>query len=59
MQVKITQTSDWDYREYREMNTLEELVQFMRDNHGSLVLMDCPESDSVEFEIEIYDTWRE
>ena len=64
MKFNVTQTSDLDYREQIEINTLEELLNFCKENGGQIVLTLCP-SPSAKVKrtylpsIEIYDTWRE
>jgi hypothetical protein len=50
MKFKITRSSDWNYKEEKEINTLEELIEFNKEK-GNLILK--------EDEIEIYDDYRE
>lgn len=49
----ITRSSVWDYKARKEINTLEELERFQKENHAPLIV------DFREQTIEIYDDYRE
>ena len=49
----ITRSSVWDYKARKEINTLEELERFQKENHAPLIV------DFRERTIEIYDDYRE
>ena len=61
MKVAVTRASDWDYIEYKEMNSLEELREFIREN-GDVIVRDNQHhmqyGDAV-LEILIYDDYIE
>ena len=67
MKVYIRKTSDWKFAEVREYGSLEECVDKLlaeySNNCGELVISkpgDFPEAAShCDYEVEIYDTWRE
>ncbi len=70
MKFAVTKTSNPHYEELKEFNTLEELVNFLRElSHGKRFGVDLILSDSLffptlgedEYEIglEIYDSYRE
>ena len=69
MKVYITKTSDWKFAEVREYGSLEECVDKLLaeedffNNREELVISktgDFPEAAShCDYEVEIYDTWRE
>ena len=52
----IEKTSDPYYTEIKEINTIEELMDFV-DKNGDIVIRDNPFGPYRV--IEIYDTWRE
>lgn len=61
MKFNVTRTSDWEYREQVNINTLEELMKFADDN-GEIII--TPYNPVVNVtgglpSIEIYDDWRE
>lgn len=72
MKFYVTKTSDWKYEEVIELNTLEELLEFVNKN-GEIILdknwlfkttkEQIPDATEISreapFEIEIYDTYRE
>lgn len=68
MKFEITKASDWNYRETKEIKTLDELLQFIREN-GACVIGRVPDyanwsdgqSDPPEkcFALEIYDDYLE
>lgn len=60
----VTKSSDWNYREQIQINTLDELLDFIKTN-GQIVLIP-PTPNFVHYGhtlklpcIEIYDSWRE
>jgi hypothetical protein len=53
MKFKLTKASDWNYESEVEINTLEELVNFTKEN-GNRVVLDTDDS-----EITIYDNYLE
>ena len=57
MKFNVTRTSDWEYLEQKEINNLEELLDFCRENGGDIIISI---DRTKEFpRIEIYDDWRE
>ena len=61
MLFEIRKASDYEYKEVKEINTLEELIEFFKEN-GDLILRDTLISenpDTQDMTIEIYDDWRE
>lgn len=63
MIAKVVWTSDWGGKpEYKEFNTLEELLAFQqRENHGLIISIRPPYKDDKphDFRIEVYDSYRE
>ena len=63
MKFNVTRTSDWDYLEQKEINSLEELMSFIKANGACVVTAAIDEESSTGKwtipSIEIYDTWRE
>ena len=72
MTFKITRTSDWEYSEYKEISTIEELIEFYKTfeigncSSRELILTDYDTShdrsnDEPKYEycLEIYDEYRE
>ena len=66
MKAKIERTSDWgdtpEWKKYREFNTLEDLLNFMKNvNHPLIISKPEGNTDNQphDFDIEIYDSWRE
>ena len=64
MKSLITKTSDWKYKEVREINSIDDIINIYRklvitkidDNYLEIIgekYKDC------DIEIEIYDDWRE
>lgn len=58
MNFNITRTSDWDFSEQKEINTLEELMLFIKNN-GSCIITHAAEPYVKIHQIEIYDDYRE
>jgi hypothetical protein len=59
MKFFVTKTSTWNYKKHIEINSLEELMDFVKDNGGEVVLSEpYPCSDNLP-SIEIYDDYRE
>ena len=58
MKFFVTKTSDWNYKEHIEINTLEELMDFVKDNDSVVLSKPHPCSDNLP-SIEIYDDYRE
>ncbi len=68
MKFNVTRTSDWGYREQIEINSLEELISFIKE-HGECIVnvpiapIGIETTDSFKKSlipsIEIYDDWRE
>ena len=69
MKVLVTKTSDWKFNEVREYGSLEECVKTLlttetfADSAPELVVSFVPawmdESRYCDYEVEIYDDWRE
>ena len=63
MKFNVTRTSDWDYLEQKEINTLEELMSFVETNGSCIVTAAFDTESSIDRwtipSIEIYDDWRE
>ena len=62
MKFEVTRTSDWNYKERVEINTLEELLNFCKENDQIIITVPEPVVKvNREYlpSIEIYDTWRE
>lgn len=59
MKFVILKSSDFRYREEKEISTLEELIQFMDENktEDGIIVNRNPKAGTLE--IEIYDTYRE
>ena len=58
MKFNVTRTSNWDYSEQKEINTLEELMSFVKTNGSCIVMEDINTGWTIP-RIEIYDSWRE
>ncbi len=61
MKVAVTKASDYDYIEYKEMNSLEELREFISEN-GDVIVRDNQDNMQYEdavLEILIYDDYLE
>ena len=61
MKVAVTRASDWDYIEFKEMNSLEELREFISEN-GDVIVRDNQNPMRYEdavLEILIYDDYIE
>ena len=56
MKFKLIRTSDWHFEDEIEIDTLEKLINFIKENGYPIVL--SVEDDKLP-EIEIYDEWRE
>ena len=64
MTFTVTKTSDWGSKETREIETLDELLQFVRDNGPVIISRELDFDDPFEFvekgfALEIYDSYRE
>lgn len=63
MRFIVGKSSDWNYKETVEINSLEELVDFIRVHGRTIVDKEqVVEGDSLSselWELEIYDGWRE
>lgn len=66
MVFDIRKSSDWNYRETKEIKTLYDLLAFLKecdsDFSGEIILgiNKCyPDRCKNEYYIEIYDSWRE
>lgn len=63
MKALITKTSDWEYLEIKDVETIDDILSI----HHRLVLSKLsdaekevyPNSENCEIKIEIYDDWRE
>ena len=49
---KVNKTSDWDYKVEVEINTIDELINFIKESGSKIVVYE-------DNTIEIYDTYRE
>lgn len=61
MRVSIEKASDWDFEEIKEFNTVEELLQYMRNTYDSWIV-EFPEPGSrlgVDLVLTIYDDYVE
>ena len=60
MKLMILKASDDKYKEFKNFNSLEELVDFA-EKEGSIILDDyyCEETDKYELGIMIYDDYIE
>lgn len=56
MKFKLTMTSDWSFEDEIEIDTLEKLMNFIKENGNPIVLF---LEDGKLPKIEIYDEWRE
>ena len=70
VRIYITKTSDWNYRNVKDYENLEACVNELlasdafHDSSPELVISkpdDCvpKEADDCDYEVEIYNTWRE
>lgn len=60
MKFAITKTSDWRYADELEINSIKQLIKFINDNGGQVVIITNNNiSDKTIPEIEIYDDYRE
>lgn len=71
MKIAITKTSDWDYCEVKEYNSLSECVEELLNNNENFphfspeVVVSHPDDitpkkgQGCQYIVEIYDTWRE
>lgn len=60
MKFAITKTSDWRYADELEINSIKQLIKFINDNGGQVVIITNNNiSDKTFPEIEIYDDYRE
>lgn len=63
MKFAVTRTSDYDYVKKVEINTLEELIAFFKEN-GDIIISrnydkDILKISDCDYAIEIYDYYRE
>jgi len=56
MKMNIIKTSEWDYKDTKVFDSLQELLDFVKEQ-GECILI--PPVDDEEWKLEIYDTWRE
>jgi len=49
----------YDFIWVGEINTLEELIEFMKKENGIIISETCGYYKGIEYEIEIYDDYRE
>ena len=60
MKFAVTKTSDWRYADELEINSIKQLIKFINDNGGQVVIITNNNiSDKTIPEIEIYDDYRE
>lgn len=64
MKVLVTKTGDWDFKEIREYKDLNECCKTLLSTEDFLgskpeLVVSLPENDECEYEVEIYNTWRE
>ena len=63
MVFDIRKSSDWDYRKTKEIQTLYDLLAFLKESGTNEIVLGInrcyPERCNNEYFIEIYDTWRE
>lgn len=58
MKFNVTMTSDWEYKREMEFNTIDELMDFVKQN-GRIIIFPPNEYNEGETIIEIYDDYRE
>lgn len=56
MKFKLTKSSDWNFKEDKEFNTLEELINWIKEINQEVIISLNHLGEDV---IEIYDTYRE
>lgn len=61
MKFDVKKSSNWNYHKVVQINTLEELMKFVKDNGRIIIESDISPlcSKPVRPSIEIYDYWRE
>lgn len=60
MLFKIEKCSDYAYKDVKELNTLEEFIEFVNENEQIVIRKTWDEvPDNSDMTIEIYDIWRE
>lgn len=58
MKFKVEKSSDWSYQDLVQIDTLEELFQFMKSNNTEDIVLTTSIGDELPV-IEIYDDYRE
>ena len=56
MKFTVTKTSDWRYADELEISSMKQLIKFINNNGGQVVII--TDGNAVP-EIEIYDDYRE
>lgn len=61
MRIKITKTSDWNFEEIREVESLDCLFRLAEEFKSCqfVITIYMEYADECDVEIEIYDDWRE
>ena len=60
MVFEIRRSSDWDYRDTKEIKTLDDLLSFYKEcGSNEIVIGRTTSYPDIEYFIEIYDFWRE
>ena len=60
MIFEIRKSSDWDYRETKEIKTLDDLLSFYKEcGTNEIVIGRAKSYPDIEYYIEVYDYWRE
>lgn len=59
MKIRITKTSSWDFEEIREVESLDYLSELAKEFECNSFVVTVPSWFGCDFDIEIYDDWRE
>ena len=57
MRARLTKTSDYRYKDYKDFDTLEDLLKFIGTNLEYVI--NGLENEEADFELERYDDYRE
>lgn len=59
MKMNIIKTSDWDYKDTKDFSSLQELLNFIKEVRTPCILTQPDFRNDWEWELEIYDDYRE
>jgi len=60
MKVFVTKASDWSFEKVREYDSLKECVDsLLNDKYVPALVISRPKHPGCEYDVEIYDSWRE